>query len=75
MIRIEKCTFFFIQSVVRSGFGAECVCLVFARTSVLLPFMRVAVQVGRGSLLWPGIVKWSFLQFDEYSCTFYFTVD
>jgi hypothetical protein len=46
------------------------VCLVFARTSVLLPFMRVAVQVGRGSLLWPGIIKWSFLQFDEYSCTF-----
>jgi len=46
------------------------VCLVFARTSVVVAFMRVAVQVGRGSLLWPGIVKWSLLQFDEYSYTF-----
>jgi len=32
-------------------FGGECVCLVFARNSTLLPFVRVAMQVGRGSLL------------------------
>jgi hypothetical protein len=52
MIRIEKNTDFLYEVWYEVAlFGGECVCLVFARTSTLLPFVRVAVQVGGGSLL------------------------
>jgi len=51
MIRIEKNTNFLYEVWFEVALlGGECVCLVFARTSTLT-FVRVAMQVGRGSLL------------------------
>jgi hypothetical protein len=73
-LELKRTLIFYTEYGMKWLFGGECVCLVFARTSTLLPFVRVVMQFGRGSLLplarhcWMELyaVRWVFVYFLVY---------